>query len=194
MLLHWWIEPFALGCSKHIATCKSFLRFKFLRMQLAYRNFRYAIYIYIYTHIQHVCRYVCMCISWTCWCKNFIWHSNGETNLLYWTMLAVLGPLARTILWCQPFFLVLCRKATSEMMCMRCLKVQPVGPTCRTPSCAGFWMAKYYCNICKFFDDERLMTQYCISNNILALGKINVPFFLLYFSFMELPYFTYTWC
>ncbi|KAF2317795.1 hypothetical protein GH714_041109 [Hevea brasiliensis] len=42
------------------------------------------------------------------------------------------------------------RKATSEMMCMRCLKIQPVGPVCTTPSCGGFSMAKYYCTICKF--------------------------------------------
>ncbi|KAJ8445600.1 hypothetical protein Cgig2_018541 [Carnegiea gigantea] len=47
------------------------------------------------------------------------------------------------------------RKATTEMMCMRCCKVQPVGPVCATPSCNGLSMAKYYCNICKFFDDER---------------------------------------
>ncbi|TXG46576.1 hypothetical protein EZV62_027922 [Acer yangbiense] len=47
------------------------------------------------------------------------------------------------------------RKATTEMMCMRCLKIQPVGPVCTTPSCGGFSMAKYYCSICKFFDDER---------------------------------------
>ncbi|KAG6752916.1 hypothetical protein POTOM_042957 [Populus tomentosa] len=47
------------------------------------------------------------------------------------------------------------RKATLEMMCMRCLKVQPVGQICATPTCNGLSMAKYYCNICKFFDDER---------------------------------------
>ncbi|KAG6753892.1 hypothetical protein POTOM_041896 [Populus tomentosa] len=47
------------------------------------------------------------------------------------------------------------RKATLEMMCMRCLKVQPVGQVCATPTCNGLSMAKYYCNICKFFDDER---------------------------------------
>ncbi|OWM86304.1 hypothetical protein CDL15_Pgr011128 [Punica granatum] len=46
------------------------------------------------------------------------------------------------------------RKATAEMMCMRCLNIQPVGPTCTTPSCDGLSMAKYYCSICKFFDDE----------------------------------------
>ncbi|PKI43844.1 hypothetical protein CRG98_035678, partial [Punica granatum] len=46
------------------------------------------------------------------------------------------------------------RKATAEMLCMRCLEIQPVGPICATPSCNGFSMAKYYCNICQFFDDE----------------------------------------
>ncbi|KAK4842550.1 hypothetical protein QYF36_023536 [Acer negundo] len=30
------------------------------------------------------------------------------------------------------------KKATTEMMCMRCLKIQPVGPVCTTPSCGGF--------------------------------------------------------
>ncbi|KAA8541255.1 hypothetical protein F0562_025138 [Nyssa sinensis] len=47
------------------------------------------------------------------------------------------------------------RKATLEMMCMCCLKIQAVGPICTTPLCNGLTMAKYYCNICKFFDDER---------------------------------------
>lgn len=47
------------------------------------------------------------------------------------------------------------RKSTMEMMCMQCLTVQPVGPVCMSPSCNGLSMAKYYCNICKFFDDER---------------------------------------
>ncbi|KAF3339714.1 RING finger protein C2F3.16 [Carex littledalei] len=49
------------------------------------------------------------------------------------------------------------RKATAEMMCMQCLRVQPVGPTCKTPSCNEFSMAKYFCTICKFFDDESLL-------------------------------------
>ncbi|KAL9325756.1 hypothetical protein ACSQ67_006401 [Phaseolus vulgaris] len=30
-----------------------------------------------------------------------------------------------------------------------------VGFVCISPSCDGLTMAKYYCNICKFFDDER---------------------------------------
>lgn len=40
---------------------------------------------------------------------------------------------------------------------MQCLKIQPIGTVCSTPSCNGFTMAKYYCSICKFFDDERYM-------------------------------------
>ncbi|WOL11715.1 hypothetical protein Cni_G20479 [Canna indica] len=62
------------------------------------------------------------------------------------------------------------RKATSEMMCMRCLKVQPVGPTCKTPSCDGFSMANYYCPICKFFDDERTV-YHCPFCNLCRVGK-----------------------
>nr|GLL21912.1 zinc finger protein BRUTUS-like [Ipomoea trifida] len=62
------------------------------------------------------------------------------------------------------------RKATAEMMCMRCLKIQPIGPICMTPSCNGFSMAKYYCSICKFFDDERSV-YHCPSCNLCRLGK-----------------------
>ncbi|XP_073004012.1 zinc finger protein BRUTUS [Typha latifolia] len=69
------------------------------------------------------------------------------------------------------------RKATSEMMCMRCLKVQPVGPTCKTPSCNGLSMAKYYCSVCKFFDDERTV-YHCPFCNLCRLGKgLGVDFF-----------------
>ncbi|KAK9277135.1 hypothetical protein L1049_006674 [Liquidambar formosana] len=62
------------------------------------------------------------------------------------------------------------RKATSEMMCMRCLKIQAVGQICRTPSCGGLLMAKYYCSICKFFDDERAV-YHCPFCNLCRLGK-----------------------
>ena len=41
------------------------------------------------------------------------------------------------------------------MMCMQCLRVQPVQQICATPSCKGLSMAKYYCSICKLFDDAR---------------------------------------
>ncbi|XP_058091485.1 zinc finger protein BRUTUS-like isoform X8 [Magnolia sinica] len=69
------------------------------------------------------------------------------------------------------------RKATSEMMCMRCLKIQAVGPICKTPSCEGLLMAKYYCNICKFFDDERIV-YHCPFCNLCRLGNgLGVDFF-----------------
>ncbi|KAF8390107.1 hypothetical protein HHK36_024629 [Tetracentron sinense] len=62
------------------------------------------------------------------------------------------------------------RKVTAEMMCMCCLKIQAVGPVCTTPSCNGLSMAKYYCNICKFFDDERNV-YHCPFCNLCRLGK-----------------------
>ncbi|KAL6182863.1 hypothetical protein ACLB2K_044275 [Fragaria x ananassa] len=62
------------------------------------------------------------------------------------------------------------RKATSEMMCMCCLNIQPVGPICTTPSCNELSMANYYCNICKFFDDERTV-YHCPFCNLCRLGK-----------------------
>ncbi|PKA59692.1 RING finger and CHY zinc finger domain-containing protein 1 [Apostasia shenzhenica] len=69
------------------------------------------------------------------------------------------------------------RKATTEMMCMRCLAVQPIGPTCQTPSCSEFLMAKYYCNICKFFDDERSV-YHCPFCNLCRVGKgLGIDFF-----------------
>ncbi|KAJ8630700.1 hypothetical protein MRB53_024023 [Persea americana] len=69
------------------------------------------------------------------------------------------------------------RKATSEMMCMRCLKIQAVGPVCKTPSCEGLSMAKYYCNICKFFDDERTV-YHCPFCNLCRVGKgLGIDFF-----------------
>ncbi|KDP29444.1 hypothetical protein JCGZ_18365 [Jatropha curcas] len=69
------------------------------------------------------------------------------------------------------------RKATSEMMCMRCLKIQHVGPVCITPSCGGLSMAKYYCSICKFFDDERNV-YHCPFCNLCRVGNgLGVDFF-----------------
>ncbi|TKY44726.1 RING finger protein [Spatholobus suberectus] len=62
------------------------------------------------------------------------------------------------------------RKATLEMMCMQCLTIQPVGPICMSPSCNGLTMAKYYCNICKFFDDERNV-YHCPFCNICRVGQ-----------------------
>ncbi|XP_047940642.1 zinc finger protein BRUTUS-like [Salvia hispanica] len=69
------------------------------------------------------------------------------------------------------------RKATSEMLCMSCLQIQPVGPVCNTPSCNGLSMAKYYCSSCKFFDDERDV-YHCPSCNLCRVGKgLGIDFF-----------------
>ncbi|KAF9593211.1 hypothetical protein IFM89_020706 [Coptis chinensis] len=69
------------------------------------------------------------------------------------------------------------RKATSEMMCMRCLKIQAVGPVCTTPACGGLQMANYYCSICKFFDDERTV-YHCPFCNLCRVGRgLGVDFF-----------------
>ncbi|KAL3731454.1 hypothetical protein ACJRO7_028346 [Eucalyptus globulus] len=62
------------------------------------------------------------------------------------------------------------RKATAEMMCMHCLEIQPIGQICATPSCNGLSMAKHYCSICKFFDDERNI-YHCPFCNLCRLGK-----------------------
>ncbi|RZB91645.1 Zinc finger protein BRUTUS isoform C [Glycine soja] len=69
------------------------------------------------------------------------------------------------------------RKATTEMMCMQCQKIQPAGPVCATPSCGSLLMAKYYCSICKLFDDERTV-YHCPFCNLCRLGKgLGVDFF-----------------
>ncbi|KAL1531845.1 zinc finger protein BRUTUS-like [Salvia divinorum] len=69
------------------------------------------------------------------------------------------------------------RKATSEMLCMNCLQIQPVGPVCMSPSCNGLSMAKYYCSSCKFFDDERDV-YHCPSCNLCRVGKgLGIDFF-----------------
>lgn len=69
------------------------------------------------------------------------------------------------------------RKATKEMMCMKCLQIQPVASNCVTPSCKGFSMAQYFCNICKFFDDEREV-YHCPFCNLCRVGKgLGIDFF-----------------
>lgn len=49
---------------------------------------------------------------------------------------------------------------------MQCLEVQPVAAVCSTPSCNGFSMGRYFCNICKFFDNDN-RSVYCILNIVL---------------------------
>lgn len=73
-----------------------------------------------------------------------------------------------------------CRKAITKMMCMKCLTIQPIGPKCSKLSCNNFSMAKYYCRICKLFDDER----WDIQNDQLQVDIFMwiVMFFLLCFG------------
>lgn len=63
------------------------------------------------------------------------------------------------------------RQATKEMMCMKCLKIQPVAQYCITPSCNNFMIARYYCSICKFFDDDKRDIYHCPYCNICRVGK-----------------------
>ncbi|XP_010272192.1 PREDICTED: uncharacterized protein LOC104608041 isoform X2 [Nelumbo nucifera] len=62
------------------------------------------------------------------------------------------------------------RKSTTKMMCMKCLKIQPIGPTCSNISCNGLSMARYFCRICKLFDDEREI-YHCPYCNLCRVGK-----------------------
>ncbi|GJP43518.1 hypothetical protein CLOM_g2968 [Closterium sp. NIES-68] len=62
------------------------------------------------------------------------------------------------------------RHAVREMMCMKCLQVQPVGQHCATPSCNGYSMAKHYCSICKLFDDARDI-YHCPFCNLCRVGR-----------------------
>ncbi|XP_059303890.1 zinc finger protein BRUTUS-like At1g74770 isoform X1 [Lycium ferocissimum] len=69
------------------------------------------------------------------------------------------------------------RKTITQMMCMKCFKIQPIGPSCSTPSCNGFSMGRYYCKICKLFDDERQI-YHCPFCNLCRLGKgLGVDYF-----------------
>ncbi|XP_004301304.1 PREDICTED: uncharacterized protein LOC101310711 [Fragaria vesca subsp. vesca] len=62
------------------------------------------------------------------------------------------------------------RRSVTEMMCMKCLKIQPIGPTCSTASCSDLSMARYFCKICKIFDDERII-YHCPYCNLCRVGK-----------------------
>ncbi|KAG6403985.1 hypothetical protein SASPL_136219 [Salvia splendens] len=61
------------------------------------------------------------------------------------------------------------RKAVTEMMCMKCMVIQPIGQKCMSQSCNGFSMGSYYCRICKLFDDERQI-YHCPYCNICRVG------------------------
>ncbi|KAG6554197.1 hypothetical protein Mapa_004113 [Marchantia paleacea] len=63
------------------------------------------------------------------------------------------------------------RHATKEMMCMQCLQVQPVAQKCANPSCNGYTMARYFCCICKFFDNDDRDIYHCPFCNLCRVGK-----------------------
>ncbi|KAF5186084.1 Zinc finger protein brutus-like [Thalictrum thalictroides] len=69
------------------------------------------------------------------------------------------------------------RKSTTKMMCMKCLTVQPVVATCSNISCNGLSMAKYFCSICRLYEDEREI-YHCPYCNICRVGKgLGIDFF-----------------
>ncbi|CAA7013653.1 unnamed protein product [Microthlaspi erraticum] len=61
------------------------------------------------------------------------------------------------------------RKEITTMMCMKCLIIQPIGASCSNASCSSS-MGKYYCKICKLFDDEREI-YHCPYCNLCRVGK-----------------------
>ncbi|CAI9281352.1 unnamed protein product [Lactuca saligna] len=72
---------------------------------------------------------------------------------------------------------VMDRKATTMMICMKCLIIQPIGPTCSTVSCNSLSMARYYCSICKLFDDERQI-YHCPHCDLCRIGEgLGIDFF-----------------
>lgn len=62
------------------------------------------------------------------------------------------------------------RKAITMMLCMKCLVIQPIGPKCSTLSCNNFSMGRYFCKICKLWDDERQI-YHCPYCNLCRVGK-----------------------
>ncbi|KAF7806148.1 zinc finger protein BRUTUS-like [Senna tora] len=69
------------------------------------------------------------------------------------------------------------RKSITKMMCMKCLMIQPISAMCSTASCRNFSMAKYYCRICRLFDDEREI-YHCPYCNLCRVGKgLGVDYF-----------------
>lgn len=69
------------------------------------------------------------------------------------------------------------RKSITKMMCMKCLMIQPINSTCSSVSCRNLSMAKYYCRICKIFEDEREI-YHCPYCNLCRVGKgLGVDYF-----------------
>ncbi|CAN8239864.1 unnamed protein product [Cochlearia groenlandica] len=61
------------------------------------------------------------------------------------------------------------RKQIKKMMCMKCLLIQPIGANCSNTLCKSS-MGKYFCKICKLYDDERKI-YHCPYCNLCRVGK-----------------------
>ncbi|XP_047955559.1 zinc finger protein BRUTUS-like At1g74770 isoform X1 [Salvia hispanica] len=69
------------------------------------------------------------------------------------------------------------RKAITKMMCMKCMVIQPIGQKCMSQFCNGFSMGRYYCRICKLFDDGRQI-YHCPYCNLCRVGRgLGVDYF-----------------
>eukprot|EP01102_Stenamoeba_stenopodia_P003684 TRINITY_DN13841_c0_g1_i1.p1 TRINITY_DN13841_c0_g1~~TRINITY_DN13841_c0_g1_i1.p1 ORF type:complete len:323 (+),score=36.12 TRINITY_DN13841_c0_g1_i1:152-1120(+) len=67
---------------------------------------------------------------------------------------------------------VMDRFATQEMMCMICKTIQPVAAACQSEACRGKKLARYYCSICKLWEDnERKDIYHCFHCGFCRLGK-----------------------
>ncbi|OQS04246.1 hypothetical protein THRCLA_03511 [Thraustotheca clavata] len=63
------------------------------------------------------------------------------------------------------------RYATEKISCMQCHTVQPVGKTCTNQAC-GIEFARYFCDVCKFYDDDPTKDIYhCEKCRICRIGK-----------------------
>ena len=70
----------------------------------------------------------------------------------------------------DPFSFI--RYATQEMLCMHCKKIQPVAQFCNSEECAGRKLSHYYCDYCKFHDNDSAKHIYhCPDCKICRIGK-----------------------
>ncbi|GAB0493316.1 hypothetical protein MMPV_004596 [Pyropia vietnamensis] len=70
------------------------------------------------------------------------------------------------------------RSRTEEMLCTYCGTVQPVAGKCAVDTC-GRLLARYYCSVCKYFDDDTSRSIYhCHSCNVCRVGRgLGIDFF-----------------
>jgi hypothetical protein len=60
---------------------------------------------------------------------------------------------------------------TQEVMCQKCKTIQPVTNVCTNSTC-GISFARYFCDICKFYDDDPAKSIYhCPQCKICRIGK-----------------------